>query len=96
MTIVYEDEAVQVVRTESQAGYAEQVIFKPGTPARIAQDNREAIITQARAALKANATYLAIPTPTQAQAIAQVAQLTRECSALIRLALDELSDLSGT
>ncbi len=96
MTIVYEDEAVQVVRTESQAGHTEQVILKPGTPARIAQDNREAIAAQARAALKANATYLAIASPTQAQVIAQVERLTRECSALIRLVIDDLSTTADT
>lgn len=42
---------------------------------------------QARQALTTNADYLALNPPTQAQVVAQVNALTRECSALIRLAV---------
>jgi len=43
------------------------------------------INTKARQALTANATFLAVAAPTNAQTLAQVQRLTRECSALIRL-----------
>lgn len=63
---------------------------------RVRIGNRSTIEQRARAALAANATYLAIASPTNAQNLAQIRLLTRECSALIRLALNELDTNDGT
>lgn len=51
---------------------------------------------RAAAALTANATYLAIASPTSAQNTAQIQRMTKECNALIRLALGLLNDISDT
>lgn len=58
--------------------------------------NRRTVEQRARVALTANATYLALGSPTNAQNLAQIRLLTRECSALIKLALNELDTTDGT
>lgn len=63
---------------------------------RTASTNRVTITDKARQALTANAGFLALTSPTNAQVLTQVKVLTRECSALIRLMLDELSTTDGT
>ena len=70
------------------------VITTPGagTPAA----NQQSIQSKAQAALVNNATYLAIPSPTTAQAVAQVAALTREVNAIIRLLLNQFDTTTGT
>lgn len=58
--------------------------------------NQATITQRAQAALATNTTYLAIPTPSNAQIAAQVQALTKECSALIRLLLGLLDSTAGT
>lgn len=61
-----------------------------------ANTNEETLQNRAHAALSANETFLALPTPTNAQVLAQVQRLTKECSGVIRLLLSELDSTSGT
>lgn len=58
--------------------------------------NAGALVAKARAALATNAAFLAIASPSNAQAVAQVQALTRQVNALIKLALDDLADISAT
>jgi hypothetical protein len=62
----------------------------------VLRTNAATIEDRMRQALDANATFLALASPTQAQTLAQVRRLTRECSALIRLALSELDTVDDT
>lgn len=64
----------------------------PGTPGA----NQQTLQQRAQAALATNATFLAIATPSNVQVIAQVQTLTKECSALIRLLLNQLDSAAGT
>lgn len=56
--------------------------------------NQATIQQQAAAALTNNVAYLAIGSPTNAQVVAQVAAMTRQLDALIRLALGKFDATS--
>lgn len=59
-------------------------------------DVRATLERRATSALAANAAFLDLAAPTQAQTLAQVKTVTKECSALIRLALNLLDSTDGT
>lgn len=65
-------------------------------PPPVTEQNARTLQQRARQALNVNATFLAITTPTAAQVTNQVQNLTKECTALIRLMLNELDSTSGT
>lgn len=61
-----------------------------------ADTNQATIHSRLSAAVTANNAYLALNTPTAAQTAAQVARVTRECTAFAKLLLNQLADTSGT
>ncbi len=99
-TVIFEDATKRILRATSDgnqpgtAGYWEslRIEWKPGSVGA----NEATVRARAAAALTANATYLAIATPNNAQVAAQVRTLTKECSAVIRLLLGLLADVSDT
>jgi len=62
----------------------------------VALANRDALTAKAQQALTTNAAFLALASPTNAQTLAQVRVLTRECNAIIRLLLNQLDMTDGT
>lgn len=59
-------------------------------------ENERTLAARADSALTANAAFLALASPTQAQTLAQVKTLTKECTALIRLLLRKFDSADGT
>jgi len=91
--VILEDTASYTAYTDSGEGWSSyRVVWKPGTP----PHTREGIETRVRQALVSNATFQALATPTNAQLIAQVRSLTRQCNGLIRLRLGALDDASDS
>ncbi len=60
------------------------------------ESNAQEMRDKACQALTANATFLALVSPTNAQTLAQVQRLTRESTAVIKLMLGQLDDTAGT
>ena len=58
--------------------------------------NDETLRARAEQALTINADFLALANPSNAQTLAQVKALTRECSAVIRLLLGRTETTDGT
>lgn len=56
----------------------------------VAESNKKTINQQAKTALANNRNFLAIPSPSNAQTLAQVKALTRQNNGIIRLLLDKL------
>lgn len=70
--------------------WTQRPLSVPELSERAAATNSVTIRDQARLALEANATYLAVASPTNAQVVAQVRSLTRQINGLIRLEVNAL------
>lgn len=86
----------QIWATRTTGGGTVETRLTAGGPSATLSGNQQTILTKAQTALTANATYLAIASPTTAQAVAHVATLTKEVNALIRLILNQFDATTGT
>lgn len=82
----------QLAAAEAQRVAAEQAAASQA----VLDANATTLRSRAQRALNTNATFLALASPTNAQTLAQVRNLTRETSALIRLLLHQVDDITGT
>ena len=94
-TVTRWDDAGVVVETRPYTA-AELAAVAAEAVNRTKAGNKATIEQRATQALTANATFLAIASPTNAQTLAQVQRLTKECTALIRLALNLHDTTDGT
>lgn len=83
-----------VVQQDHYDGGSVQETMVPVSGAPAAVVNFNSLVSKAQAAITANQTFLAIGSPTQAQAVAQVQALTRQMDAVIYYLLQELTGLS--
>lgn len=82
---------------DGQSGRVRQTVVEIVDDAVLAAEANElALRAQAATALATNVTFLALAAPTNAQTVAQVRALTRECSTLIRLLVRLLDSTDGT
>lgn len=89
-------DAAGTVTTQRALTGAEAAELAAADAAAAAATNAGTLQQRAQNALQANANYLAVAAPTNAQVAAQVQLLTKECSALIRLLLGQLDSTAGT
>lgn len=87
--------------TYGEGGYkpAQQdsnIVSTSDSPQPVDAANADALRAKAASALQANAAFLALAAPTNAQTVQQVQTLTRECNALIRLLIGALDTTAGT
>lgn len=99
------DDATATVTTWDDAGTqtgtrayttAEAAVGVAEATERTAGTNKATIEQRATAVQTANATYLAIATPSNAQVAAQVRRNTMAINGLIKLLLNQLADTDGT
>jgi hypothetical protein len=79
-----------VTTTVTPNGQTQQVQWKPGT----AGANMQTLQQRAQTALTNNQAYLAIVNPTTAQAVTQVAALTRQVDGLIHFLLGQFASIT--
>lgn len=87
--------AVELVAGVPTVKYTVRALNAEETAARVAAANEQTIRDRATQALAANATFMALASPTNAQTLAQVKALTKQLNGLIRLtvrALDTIAD----
>lgn len=80
--------------TVSQVDLDAAIVTEIGILTAIA--NMVILSAQAKAAQTGNNNFLAIPTPTQAQSLAQIKALTRQSTALIKMVIGDLDSTTGT
>lgn len=89
-TVDYGDFTVTTTTTPN--GKTQTVAWKPGTTGA----NQQTLQQRAATALTNNQTFLAIASPTQAQAVAQVQALTRQVDGLIRFLLGQFDTIADS